>query len=72
MVETDKVLFEMHAWNENHRVRLDEASILTTEDHLVKRKLNETAHKAVILNAISTASINRGNIWLLTVRDNLK
>lgn len=69
--ETDKSRLAQHVWDEHHRVKWDEASIIAKEDRTKKRKLKEAAFMVTTNNTISTPSIQLSNIWLPVVRSNL-
>jgi hypothetical protein len=53
-----------HAYEEGHRVGLDEVRILETESYSRYRKYKELAHMAYLTNPISQASLDISPVWI--------
>ena len=70
--ETDKSRLVQHAWNEDHNVKWDEASIISKEEGWRRRKLKEAAFMAITPNPISTPSLEIKNVWVPILRSELR
>ncbi|XP_045477888.1 uncharacterized protein LOC123683035 [Harmonia axyridis] len=70
--ETEKSRLVQHAWDEEHRIKWDEASIISKEERSKRRKLKEAAFMAITPNPISMPSLEIKEVWAPIIRSDLR
>jgi hypothetical protein len=61
-----------HLYEEDHRIKWDEAKAIQKEPNTIYRKYKDSAHTAYLENTISQPSLEMSPIWLPIIKEEIK